>query len=66
MKATKALYEQRFDTEVAVDFVNQELLSVIVRLKSRFQLGNQLLFELCPEGLDRILREAAQNASNLR
>ena len=55
MKATKALYEQRFDTEVAVDFVNQELLSVIVRLKSRFQLGNQLLFELCLEGLDRIL-----------
>ena len=55
MKATKALYEQRLDSEVAVDFVNQELLSVIVRLKSRFQLGNQLLFEQCLEGLDRIL-----------
>ena len=55
MEATKALYEQRFDTEVAVDFVNQELLSVIVRLKSRFQLGNQLLFELSLEGLNRIL-----------
>ena len=52
VEAGEGLDELRFDSEVAVDRVERELLGVVVRGERHFQLRRQLALETSPELLE--------------
>ena len=52
MEVAELLDELGLQTQMAVDLVDQKLLRIVARLQSRFQLRNELHFQLFIERLD--------------